>query len=493
MQVKGDFDALLNVSPREKPAQRQSPVVLKLRNSGSFKPQGSLDSVASVVSAASSAGQADTVRTVIAADVDGDCEPDAPASSSAAKGGAQTPTTATADNAASNGTAAQGHRAGSGNPSKPAAQMKAVLNDSSEAEQAEKPPTTHFADPLTAAGLPKTLEKPEHALWGTSQAAQQETEETHLSAKGQDPLVEPSRTQSSAEASTANASAAQPTHDDPLRSAPLETTSVATPPADQEPSESGAALNNEEQPSASAKARAATTSEDSEDPASGGSAEALERLQPRASAELPVSTLRAGRCFSGYASAEDEPPPGAGQASAEQPGSSGSQALDISADELALLAAASRAGKSLSGSHPSARSVGEAERQSGGAAREPPPFGSFEEDPSILAGTSANAKAEGGLAEEADEGQELGAWRGGSSGKQQPPVSIAGSSPDSHAASSLVLRSIHGDEARTASMQPTLQVWQKPLSHRLIFHEHLWTALGQPSVHYRAVNVTYWG
>ena len=51
--MKGDFDALLNLDGSKFPSKKQPPVLLNLRNSGSFKPASSQDSTASFASAAS--------------------------------------------------------------------------------------------------------------------------------------------------------------------------------------------------------------------------------------------------------------------------------------------------------------------------------------------------------------------------------------------------------------------------------------------------------
>ena len=51
--MKGDFDALLNLDGSKIPSKKQPPVLLNLRNSGSFKPASSHDSTASFASAAS--------------------------------------------------------------------------------------------------------------------------------------------------------------------------------------------------------------------------------------------------------------------------------------------------------------------------------------------------------------------------------------------------------------------------------------------------------
>ena len=54
LQVKGDFDALLNADSSKPATTKQPPVLLDLRKSGSFKPQSSVDSAASFATAPSS-------------------------------------------------------------------------------------------------------------------------------------------------------------------------------------------------------------------------------------------------------------------------------------------------------------------------------------------------------------------------------------------------------------------------------------------------------
>ena len=54
LQVKGDFDALLNADSGKSATTKQPPVLLDLRKSGSFKPQSSQDSAASFATAPSS-------------------------------------------------------------------------------------------------------------------------------------------------------------------------------------------------------------------------------------------------------------------------------------------------------------------------------------------------------------------------------------------------------------------------------------------------------
>ena len=54
LQVKGDFDALLNADNSKSATTKHLPVLLDLRKSGSFKPQSSLDSAASFATAPSS-------------------------------------------------------------------------------------------------------------------------------------------------------------------------------------------------------------------------------------------------------------------------------------------------------------------------------------------------------------------------------------------------------------------------------------------------------
>ena len=53
LQVKGDFNALLNADSGKSATTKQAPVLLDLRKSGSFKPQSSLDSAASFATAPS--------------------------------------------------------------------------------------------------------------------------------------------------------------------------------------------------------------------------------------------------------------------------------------------------------------------------------------------------------------------------------------------------------------------------------------------------------
>ena len=358
MQVKGDFDALLSVSPREGPAQRHKPVALNLRKRSSFNPQGSVDSAGSFVSAASSASESEGVRQAAAAEDSEDSRTEDAASMPVAEEGAHLSTAARAGHA-TNGTA--------------------IVHLDNGAYEA----------PLQGNGSGVTASE-----------ADKEPSSEHAS------HVEP-----------------------------------------EAPDHRPALPNGKDSDAAAQLPSAAPTASPASPGPADGFADALEglRLQPRESAELPVSTLRAGCCLSGYVSAEDEPLPG----SAAHASSTGRGAMqDISADELDLLAAASRAGEAGSSGRSDSRRDGEeaSGQESGGGAEAAQPLSSSEA-PSFSAWEPRDARGDDGLGKGSDEeeGQELGVWRGGS--QDSVPTSAAGSSLDSHAASSFELRSIGAEAA----------------------------------------------
>ena len=437
--MRGDFDALLSVSPKEGPAQHQIPVILTLRKKNSFVPQGSLDSAASFVSAASSASEPDSVKLV----------PGEATSSAAADAGQVA--TVTRDIQAANGTAL-----------------------TCDAQSDLKDPSETSGEDLDLAALDEehrsgTAESlvPGHSLNGTKdtdsytssqmQGSQQKSEEPapsavqHLPGQGN----KPSSHHTSEDAANSHLGAStQPEHDDPLRCASRATnstnghaTSTATDASDD--------MHVERQSDAAAPLQQLAVHESgspSQRSTNDSFEEALEamQLQPRASAELPVSTMRAGRCLSGYASAEDEPP----QPARQPTNSSGT----FSAAEHDLLAAASRAGQggghALTGSNPNDESetwpehAGTTDEGRLGNNAEAPQSSSW----GFTDAMAADEFHKGTDDDDDDEGQELSALRG--SGQEAEQASVAGSSPDSHAAASYELHSI----ARDISVPPPIQV-----------------------------------
>lgn len=364
--MKGDFDALLTVSPTEESAQRQKPVVLNLRKRNSFKPQGSLDSAGSFVSAASSASEPENVRQVTAAQT----------------------------------------------------------GDDGRAERAASRPMADEDDQLSSAGREcRTAKKPAPP---------------HLDNGAEGSIEFPHKDNGSTAVSEADMGSSSES---------------VVPRMETEASDQGPTPPNEDDPGAAAQPQEAAPAASSSSPGPAeGFAEALAdmRLQPEESAELPVSTLRAGRCFYGYVSAEDEPLP----SSAAAPSSSGAAVQDISAEERDLLAAASRAGRAESSGRLDSKRHGEEEvwQERKGAAEAEHPMSSFEA-PSFAAWEPRDTRGADGLGKGSDEeeGQELGVWRGGS--HESASTSAAGSSLDSHAAFSYELRCIGGDAPETALHQ----------------------------------------
>ncbi|CAL8471447.1 g10989 [Coccomyxa elongata] len=451
-QVRGDFDALLSVSPREGPAQHHIPLVLPLRKRNSFKPQGSLDSAASFVSAASSASEPDTVQLVPAEEQNKEGSVPRAATSSVAADAVQLAAMAGDNQIADSGTAPTFDA--QSNPKSP---NKASGQDSDHAalNEEHRNVRTGSAEPLVPGRSLNGTKDTDRSTSSQMQGFQQKGEQRPPSAAQQfaGQANKPSLHTTSASDDVAHfhlGASIQPEHDDPLRCTSRATNSTCGH-ATSGATEASDDKHEEGHPDMSAPLQQSAVHESGSLPQQSPNdnfEEAVEamQLQPRASAELPVSTIRAARCLSGYASAEDEPPHTAREAT----NSSGT----FSATEHELLAAALRAGQAggpaRAGINPNDDTALWQEHE---GTTDEGRLRSSAEGPKSSSWKFTDGMAAEGLSKGSDdgEGQELSALRGSSQEADQ--ASAEGSSPDSHAAASYELHSIARDSSVTAPLQ----------------------------------------
>lgn len=450
--MRGDFDALLSVSPREGPAQHHIPLVLTLRKRNSFKPQGSLDSAASFVSAASSASEPDSIQLVPAEEQTKEGSVPGAAPTSVAADAVQM-AAMTGDNQITNGGTAPTVDAQSN--SKSPNEASGQDSDHTALDEEHRNARTGSAEPLVPGRSLNGTKDTDRSTSSQMQGSQQKAEEQPLSAAqhfaGQ--ANKPSLHMTSALDDAANfhlGASTQLEHDDPLRCTSRATTSTCGH-ATSKATEASDDMHEEGHPDMSAPSQQSAVHESGsplQQSPNEKFEEALEamQLQTRASAELPVSTIRAARCISGYASAEDEPPHTAREAA--------NSSVTFSATEHELLAAASRAGQAggppQAGSNPSDDSATWQEHE--GTTHEGR-LRSRAEAPQSSSWGFTDGMAEDGLNKGSDdgEGQELSALRGSSQEADQ--ASAAGTSPDSHAAASYELHSIARDSPVLAPLQ----------------------------------------